>query len=67
MINVDYLALSAAAQLQEDLQKGKPATYMGQKVLFSTRLFGKDYYWMQDVDGVIYLAHQDEHGLPDFS
>lgn len=32
------------------------STYMGQKVLFETSLFGKNYFWMQDGDRVIYLA-----------
>lgn len=41
-------------------------TYMGQKVLFQTFLFGKPYFWMQDGDGVVYLA-KNKDGLPDFS
>lgn len=27
----------------------------GHKVLFHTVLFGKDYMWLQDLDGTIYL------------
>ena len=45
----------------------KTQFYMGQKVLFHTVLFGKDYFWMQDRDGTIYLVRMDENGLPDFS
>lgn len=30
--------------------------YMGQKVLFTTSYFNKTYFWMQDGDGVVYLA-----------
>lgn len=41
--------------------------YMGQKVLGLTELFGKDYYWMQDRDGTIYLVKVGEDGLPSFS
>lgn len=40
--------------------------YMGQKILFETSLFGKDYFWMQDGDGTIYLAKSVD-GVPDFS
>lgn len=29
-----------------------------------TWLFGKEYYWLRDVDGTIYLAHVGEDGLP---
>lgn len=41
-------------------------TYMGQKVLFETELFGKKYFWLQDNDGTIYLAPMGEDGLPSF-
>lgn len=41
-------------------------TYMGQKVLSLTTIFGKSYFWMQDGDGVIYLVKEVD-GLPDFS
>lgn len=30
--------------------------YFTQEVLFQTTLFGRDYFWMKDVDGKIYLA-----------
>ncbi len=30
--------------------------YYTQEILFATKLFGKDYFWMKDVDGTIYLA-----------
>ena len=32
------------------------ATYMGQKILFQTVLFGKSYYWMEDGDGIVGVA-----------
>lgn len=35
-----------------------------QEVLFATRLFGKDYVWLKDVDGTIYLLPLDEDGQP---
>lgn len=41
--------------------------YMGQKVLFKTWLYGKDYVWLQDGDGTIYLVRLGEDGLPEFS
>ena len=40
--------------------------YMGQKILFATNLFGRDYYWMQDGDGTIYLVKVKEGGQPEF-
>jgi len=45
----------------------KKNLYMGQEVLFKTVLFDKEYFWMKDGDGVIYLAKVGEDGLPDFS
>lgn len=42
-------------------------TYMGQKVLYETVLFGKNYFWMVDGDGTTYLAKKGDDGLPDFS
>lgn len=41
--------------------------YMSQEVLFQTTLFGKQYFWMKDGDGVIYLAKVGDDGQPDFS
>lgn len=38
--------------------------YYTQEILFRTILFGKEYYWMKDVDGTIYLAPIDEKGNP---
>lgn len=35
-----------------------------QEVLFATVLFGKDYVWMKDVDGTIYLNRLDDEGQP---
>lgn len=41
--------------------------YAGQKIRFTTELFGKAYFWMEDVDGTTYLAKIGEDGLPDLS
>lgn len=41
-------------------------TYMGQEILFRTHLFGKDYFWMKDGDGTVYLV-KEKDGIPDFS
>ena len=41
--------------------------YMGQKVLALTILFGKQYFWMQDIEGTVYLAKVGADGNPDFS
>lgn len=41
--------------------------YMGQEILFLTNLFDKEYYWMKDGDGTIYLTHVGDDGTPDFS
>ena len=38
----------------------------GQKVLFRTNIWGKDYFWMEDGDGTIYLTPEDENGQPSF-
>lgn len=40
--------------------------FRGQKMLHLTELFGKNYYWMQDGDGVVYLCAIDEEGNPKF-
>jgi len=45
----------------------KTQYYMGQKILFLTTLFGKEYFWMQDMDGTTYLARVGKDGFPDFS
>lgn len=41
--------------------------WMNQRVEFLTMLFGKEYYWMRDGDGTIYLARVGKDGLPDLS
>lgn len=41
-------------------------TFAGQKITYSSFLFGKNYFWMQDGDGTIYLA-KNVDGKPDFS
>jgi hypothetical protein len=55
----------AAVLITAVLKKG--TTYAGQKILFVTELFGKEYFWMEDGDGTIYLVKLGEDGLPDFS
>ena len=39
--------------------------FYSQTILGTTTLFGKEYVWLQDVDGTVYLAHIDEFGQPD--
>jgi len=34
----------------------KAQYWMGQKILFQSTLFGKEYFFMQDHDGTIWLA-----------
>ena len=34
----------------------KKQMWFTQEILLETSLFGKDYFWMKDVDGHIYLA-----------
>lgn len=47
--------------------------YMGQEILGLTYLprhpamKGREYYWMKDGDGVVYLAKVGEDGRPDFT
>lgn len=43
----------------------KKQYYMGQEILGHTNLFGKDYFWMRDGDGTVYLAHSqiNEQGV----
>lgn len=45
----------------------KKELYHGQEILFRTNLYGKDYFWMKDIEGTIYLVRMGEDGLPDFS
>jgi hypothetical protein len=45
----------------------KKQFYLGQEILASTVLFGKEYYWMKDGDGTIYLVKIGPTGEPDFS
>jgi hypothetical protein len=40
-------------------------TYLGQEVLFQTSLYGKDYVWMKDGDGTVYLLRLID-GVPQF-
>ncbi len=48
------------------IQLAKTVDYMNQKILSLTVLFGKEYYWMQDTDGTIYLMRVGEDSLPVF-
>ena len=36
-----------------------------QRVEFLTSLFGKEYYWMRDGDGTVYLARVGKDGNPE--
>lgn len=36
------------------------AVNAGHRILFHTVLFGKDYMWMQDIDGTIYLERMEK-------
>lgn len=45
----------------------KDLKFMSQKVICKTELFGKNYYYMKDVDGTIYLVGMDEDGNPKFA
>jgi len=40
-------------------------TVWNQKVKYKTVLFGKQYFWMQDVDGTLYLLPSKDD-QPDF-
>ena len=40
--------------------------FFGQEALFMTTLFDKEYFWMKDGDGTIYLVRSTD-GIPDFS
>lgn len=44
----------------------KKQMYLTQEILFQTHLFGKDYVWMKDIDGTIYLTKLGEDGAPSF-
>jgi len=45
----------------------KDLDFMGQKVICKTELFGKEYYYMRDHDGSVYLVRIGENGYPDFT
>jgi hypothetical protein len=62
---VDYNKVLQVSEFENNLQKYKPFKYFTQTVLFKTHLYGKYYFWMEDVDGHLYLVHEDEDGLPD--
>lgn len=50
------------------IERYRADTYVrGQRVLFKTNLFNKEYFWMEDIDGTVYLASIDEYGNPEFS
>lgn len=42
-------------------------TWAGQEVLAKTTLFEKDYVWLKDGDGTIYLIRLDENDQPVFA
>lgn len=43
----------------------KKTKFLTQTILYKTVLFGKEYYWMQDIDGTIYLTTITERGTPE--
>ena len=67
MKNVDYLKLAAELEFNQKIRERKPFKWLSQTVLFETFMFGKSYFWMQDVDGKIYLTKSDANGLPSLS
>jgi hypothetical protein len=46
----------------------KIGTFAGQRVIAPgiSNLFGKEYVWLQDHDGTIYILPLDENGVPQF-
>lgn len=62
---VDYSKVLQVSEFENNLRRMKPFRYFTQTVLFKTHLFGKDYFWMEDVDGTTYLVHENEDGLPE--
>lgn len=62
---VDYNKVLQVSEFENNLKALKPFKYFTQTVLFKTHLFGKNYFWMKDVDGQIYLTHENEDGLPE--
>ena len=44
----------------------KKNMYLTQEILFETNLFGKEYFWMKDIDGTVYLVKKGEDGTPVF-
>jgi len=61
----DYMKIADQSKFNELLRLQKPFKWYTQKVLFQTHLFGKDYFWMEDVDGQTYLL-KEKDGLPSF-
>lgn len=45
----------------------KKNMWFSQEVLFKTFLFGKEYFWMKDIDGTVYLAKVGADGNPDLT
>lgn len=39
----------------------KKQKWWSQKILFMTEIVGKKYFWMEDVDGHIYIAKAVKH------
>ena len=54
-----------------DMNKMRPVRlkdgtkWHSQRVEFLTFLFGKEYYWMRDGDGTVYLARVGKNGNPE--
>lgn len=45
----------------------KNRMYATQKITARAEFYGKSYFWMEDIDGTIYLVREDENGIPDLS
>ena len=41
--------------------------FLTQEFLFYTSHFGKDYAWLKDVDGTVYMVRVDENLQPVFA
>lgn len=43
------------------------SSYAGQRLHYRTVHFGKEYFWLTDIDGTWYMVPMGEDGKPDFS
>ena len=65
-MSVDKERVALSDKFNQALDTGRQFTWLGQKFLFPTALFGKVYYWFEDSDGKVYLVRAAEDGLPRF-